>query len=177
MQTNTTAGNNVAVGHLALNANTTGANNTAVGVGALDHVTTGNGNTAIGYYPANALTEGDHNVILGRNPMNGLTTGDNNIGLGADAGNGGSPGGAVTTASNRVCIGDDAITNAHIQVDWTIASDKRDKTDVSPMDLGLEFINQLNQLLIVGINVANIIRIKALYQMEHTKKNNWKVAS
>jgi hypothetical protein len=42
-----------------------------------------------------------------------------------------------------MCLGDEQITNAHIQVDWTIASDKRDKTDVSPMDLGLEFINQL----------------------------------
>jgi hypothetical protein len=28
-------------------------------------------------------------------------------------------------------------------VDWTIASDKRDKTDVEPVKMGLEFINQL----------------------------------
>ena len=31
----------------------------------------------------------------------------------------------------------------HIQTDWTVASDKRDKTDVTPLDMGLGFINKL----------------------------------
>ena len=33
--------------------------------------------------------------------------------------------------------------NAHIQVDWTVASDKRDKTDVEPVKMGLDFVKEL----------------------------------
>ena len=42
-----------------------------------------------------------------------------------------------------MCIGDEQITHAHVQVDWTIASDKRDKTDVTPLGMGLDFVNKL----------------------------------
>ena len=55
----------------------------------------------------------------------------------------GSPGGNITTGSNEVCIGDENVTEAHIQVDWTIASDKRDKTEITPLIMGLDFINKL----------------------------------
>jgi hypothetical protein len=40
-------------------------------------------------------------------------------------------------------MGHNAITNAHIQVAWSVASDKRDKNDIEPLTLGLEFINKL----------------------------------
>ena len=40
-------------------------------------------------------------------------------------------------------LGDENIDQANIQVDWTVASDKRDKTDVKALDLGLDFINDL----------------------------------
>ena len=63
--------------------------------------------------------------------------------LGNDAGITGSPGGAITTGSNEVIIGDENITEAHIQVDWTIASDARDKTDVEDLSIGLDFVKQL----------------------------------
>jgi hypothetical protein len=42
-----------------------------------------------------------------------------------------------------MCLGDENIANAHIQVDWTVASDKRDKTEVTPLVMGLDFINKL----------------------------------
>ena len=72
-----------------------------------------------------------------------LTTGDNNIFVGHDSGITGSPGGNVTTGSNEIYLGDENITAANVQVDWTIASDKRDKTDVEPLKTGLAFINKL----------------------------------
>jgi len=33
--------------------------------------------------------------------------------------------------------------DAYIQVDWTVASDERDKTDFTALDLGLDFVNAL----------------------------------
>jgi len=113
-----------------------------VGRNSLDSVTTGDDNVFVGGYAGDAITTGSNNTGIGRNPLNGLSTGSNNIGIGYDAGNSGTPGGTLT-GSNTVCIGNASISSANIQVDWTIASDKRDKTDVSPLDLGLDFINKL----------------------------------
>ena len=80
---------------------------------------------------------------MGYRAGSALTTGSNNMFLGNDAGITGSPGGAITTGSNEVIIGDENITESHIQVDWTIASDKRDKTDVEDLSIGLDFVKQL----------------------------------
>jgi hypothetical protein len=40
-------------------------------------------------------------------------------------------------------LGDENISAANIQVDWTVASDQRDKTDFSALDVGLSFVNDL----------------------------------
>ena len=122
---NYTGDNNIAIGASALGALTTEDDNIAIGFESL-YGNNSQGNTCVGFRTGKAVTSGDFNLILGY-----------------DAGQSGSPGGAVTTGSNQVCLGDENIANAHIQVDWTIASDKRDKTDVESLDLGLEFINQL----------------------------------
>jgi hypothetical protein len=127
---------------------TTGSGNTALGSQVMGTATvngqvTGDNNTGVGKWAFRYMQSGASNTAVGYQAGNGITTGDNNLLLGKDAGITGSPGGNISTGDNEVCIGDEAITEAHIQVDWTIASDKRDKTDVSPMDLGLEFINQL----------------------------------
>ena len=138
----TTGGTNVGVGHNSLLANTTGAGNVAVGGLCISTATTASYNTSMGYAALNAVT-GSNNTAMGTDAGVATTTGANNLFLGKDSGRTGSPGGNITTASNEVCIGNASISAANIQVDWTIASDKRDKTDVSPLDLGLEFINQL----------------------------------
>jgi hypothetical protein len=157
---NTTASNNTAVGNSALAANTTGAGNTAVGQACLDACTTGSNNAAMGIGAATSITTGDQNTAVGRSALQETTTGDKNTAIGNDAGASlttgnfncflghesgisGSPGGNITTADDNVCVGSNEITAAHVQVDWTIASDKRDKTDVEPVKMGLEFINQL----------------------------------
>jgi len=98
---------------------------------------------AIGQSALNKKTTSASNTAIGSLAGEVVTTGANNLFLGFEAGKTGSPGGAITTASNEVCIGDENISAANIQVDWTIASDKRDKTDVNQLDLGLDFINQL----------------------------------
>jgi hypothetical protein len=63
--------------------------------------------------------------------------------LGHTAGVTGSPGGNITTQSNEIVLGDENISEAHIQVDWTVASDQRDKTDFTALDLGLDFVKAL----------------------------------
>jgi trimeric autotransporter adhesin len=156
----TTASDNTAVGRSALKTNTTGAENTALGFQALAASVSSNGNVAVGYnsqylatgarntsigsasFPA-ALT-GEDNTGVGIAAGISLTSGSNNLLLGHDAGRSGSPGGVISTQSNRIVLGDENISNAHIQVDWTVVSDQRDKTDFNNLNLGLDFVNKLN---------------------------------
>ena len=80
----------------------------------------------------------------------GITTGTQNTGVGAsvafdiDASNQTVIGRAATSdAANKVVIGNASISAAHIQVDWTIDSDRRIKKDIEDGDVGLSFINKL----------------------------------
>jgi len=41
-------------------------------------------------------------------------------------------------------MGHTDVTNAYVQVAWTVVSDKRDKTQIEPMQHGLDFVDQLN---------------------------------
>ena len=149
---------NVAVGHSAGNDITTGINNTFVGSLAGDATDDGKHNTAMGYlalsancgdtnaalgYLALTDTTGTDNTAVGAVAGLEVTSGSNNTFLGHDAGRTGSPGGAVTTASNILCLGDENVATANIQVDWTVASDARDKTDFTALDLGLDFVKDL----------------------------------
>ena len=49
----------------------------------------------------------------------------------------------VTTENNRFVAGSTAVTNAYVQVAWTVVSDARDKTDFAPVPHGLEFVTKL----------------------------------
>jgi hypothetical protein len=40
-------------------------------------------------------------------------------------------------------MGSTGVTNAYIQVAWTVVSDARDKTNFAPVPHGLDFVNQL----------------------------------
>ena len=48
-----------------------------------------------------------------------------------------------TTENNRLVAGHTGITNAYVQVAWTVVSDERDKAEIEPVDRGLDFVNQL----------------------------------
>jgi trimeric autotransporter adhesin len=137
----TTGTGNTFVGSLAGDGTDDGINNTSLGYSSLS-ANCGNDNTAIGNSALVACTGAD-NTAIGSVSGYEVTSGSNNTFLGHDAGRTGSPGGAITTASNEICLGDENVSSANIQVDWTIASDQRDKTDFTALDLGLDFVKAL----------------------------------
>ena len=118
-------GNNAAFGDQTLLANIIGGDNVAVGVQALN-TATGSQNTAIGRGAGRNVTSGEGNVIVGSN---------SNIGY--------LPVFDITTENNRVVIGSSSVTNAYVQVAWTVVSDARDKTDFAPVPHGLDFVSKL----------------------------------
>ena len=156
--TSATDSYNTALGYSAGAAITSGASNTFVGGLAGDGTDDGASNTAVGYLSLSAnagdqntavgdnslgVVTGDSNTAIGRAAGLQITSGGNNIAIGVDALRSGSPGGAQTTASNKIGLGDENISSANIQVDWTVASDARDKTDFTALDLGLDFVKAL----------------------------------
>ena len=88
--------------------NTTGGQNTASGVNALRSNTTGSSNTAIGFAA---------NVSAG-NLTNATAIGD----------------GAIVNASNKIRLGNTAVTVIEGQVAFTVSSDKTQKENFQPVD-------------------------------------------
>ncbi len=139
----TTGGQNVAIGVNALGSETTSANNVAIGREALKTQNGAASNTAVGRTAGSAVTTGSSNTLIGIQAGASLTTGSNNLLLGHDAGRSGSPGGNITTHSNNVVLGDENIAAIYAQVQTISASDERDKTDFTDLDLGLDFVKAL----------------------------------
>lgn len=141
---NTTASNNSAFGISALTANTTGENNVAFGTQALGSNVSASQNTAIGVSAMLLNTTGMRNTAVGRGALQNNTTGSDNIAIGSIFNaNGSNPVFNVTTENNRIVMGHTAITNAYVQVAWTVVSDARDKTNFAPIPHGLDFVKQL----------------------------------
>ena len=141
---NTTGGSNTASGLNALQNNTTGSYNTASGQGALISNTTGNYNTANGVNALYSNTTGSNNTASGVNALNSNTTGSGNTGINPRNSAGTyAPVFNPTTENNRFCMGSTGVTNAYIQVAWTVVSDARDKINFAPVPHGLEFVKAL----------------------------------
>ena len=120
-----TNGNNTMMGHNA-GIFGTGGENTIVGSQAGTKAGfTGNNNTIIGYSAGDEVTSGGQNLVLG-----------------FAAGSGSSPF-QLTTQAYRIILGDNSSTDAYIKIDWTVTSDKRDKTDFKEIEHGLDFVNKL----------------------------------
>lgn len=161
LKSNTTGDYNTASGRDALLNNTTGYNNTANGVNALVYNTTGYSNTASGFRALLNNTTGHSNTANGVNALYSNTTGSANIAVGFQAllsNTTGSGNTAIsplnsagtyapvfnpTTENDRFCMGSTGVTNAYIQVAWTVVSDARDKTDFAPVPHGLDFVTKL----------------------------------
>ena len=156
----TTASDNTIVGNYAGNSLTTGANNIIMGYKAGLDLTTGNTNTLIGPRTGGNLTTADNNTAMGVDAMEDATTafsnscfgsnaganltgGSNNLLLGKEAGKSGMPGGQLTTAANKIVLGNSSIDQLNCQVALSVASDERDKTDFTNLDLGLDFVKQM----------------------------------
>jgi len=89
-------------------------------------------------------TTGQYNAALGYKALYN-STGSSNTALGSQLTTAGtySPAFNCTTESNRVSIAHTGVTNAYIQVAWTVVSDERDKTNFAPVPHGLSFVTQL----------------------------------
>ena len=142
---NTSAGSNTAVGYQSLFNNTTGSANTATGRDAMKTNTTGSSCSAYGNGALVNNTTGVYNSALGAYALNGNTTGSGNTAISPyDDSASYAPVFNPTTQNNRFCMGSTSITNAYIQVAWTVVSDARDKINFSTVPHGLDFVNQLN---------------------------------
>jgi hypothetical protein len=158
--TNTTGDGCVAIGSNALKLNLSGDENTAVGFEALETNSTASYNTALGYQALNASTgannvavghialiantTGSANTAIGKSALGACTTGSGNTGINPiNSGGTYAPVFEVTTENNRFVAGSTAVTNAYVQVAWTVVSDARDKTDFAPVPHGLDFVTKL----------------------------------
>lgn len=157
--TNITVGDeNIAIGHGALDAATTDEgvnNNIALGQNAMGAgVVTGADNIAIGQLAGNVIAAGHSNVLIGDDAGLLVTTGFSNICIGDGGGEalvsgdnniliGTGTTGTASTTDNEITIGNASSDSARIQIDWTILSDARDKTNITPTVLGLDFVNDV----------------------------------
>ena len=138
----TTVGSSTAVGSQALEDITYGHYCTAVGMRAGLNITHGQSNTCVGVDSLEDCTQGANNTAIGSNAGANITTGSNNVMLGYLTGKSGHPG-ATTSASNRAAIGNSNTASFHCQTALSVASDVRDKTDFTNLDLGLDFIKSI----------------------------------
>lgn len=164
----TTGSNNVAVGSNALTALKSGTGNVAIGASALETTKAAGSNTAIGIsamrdngaglenaalgaYALFDNTTGDNNTAVGARSMQGNTKGNNNTALGARTNfssnnliNATAIGYLTTVnASNKVVVGNTAVTVIGGQVNWSVLSDGRFKKNIKQNVPGLEFISKL----------------------------------
>jgi hypothetical protein len=165
LQNNTTGKDHVAIGINALLQNTTGGYSVAIGAEALQQITTANFNCAIGRSSLQSLKTGGSNVAIGgidtgvyadstatttiigteagaRTPF--LTGGSNNTLIGYRAIS------STGTVSNEITLGNSSITTIRAAVQ-TISSlsDRRDKTDILPLNYGMNFIEKLKPVKFV----------------------------
>lgn len=168
LNSNRTGSGNNAFGSFALYRNTTGGYNTASSYYALYNNSTGIYNSAHGSFALFNNTTGQYNSASGVQALQTNTTGSNNTALGvfADVSTGNLTNataigyGAIVDSSNKVRIGNTIVTVIEGQVAFTNASDLRFKTNIKPMDKGLDFIMKLKPVS---------------YQMKDStdKRTNW----
>jgi len=156
---NTTGSNNIAIGSQALYNNVGNSGSLAIGNGALQFsdnrvtgITTGNiaigenslrgaygiKNTAIGYESMKNITSAENNTVVGYQAGSLITTGVNNLVLGYTA----QP--SSNSVSNEITLGNADITTIRANTSViTSLSDRRDKTNINDLNVGLNFVNSL----------------------------------
>lgn len=142
---------NTATGFHSLFSNSNGNSNTASGIFSLHSNTTGNSNTASGIQALSANTTGSNNTAVGNDALSINNTGEFNTAIGAFANV--TPGnltnatavgsGALVNSSNKVRIGNSAVTRIEGAVPFTTPSDGTFKYGIREDVKGLDFILQL----------------------------------
>jgi len=156
---NTTGIDNTALGGSALQFNTTGGANTATGLLALFSNTTGGDNTAQGVFALLSNTTGMSNTATGKGALFNNTTGANNtaIGFGADVASGDLTNataignGAVVNASNKIQLGNAAVTAIEAQVGLTVVSDRNKKENFRALN-GEDVLRKISGLNVMSWN-------------------------
>jgi len=153
--TNTTGLANSFFGMRAGYANTTGTYNSFFGMNAGYTNTTGVYNSFFGMRAGYANTEGESNSFFGMNAGSANTTGDYNSFFGVNAGYTNTTGTNLTCvgydaqasavgATNEVTLGNGSVTTLRCNTqNITGLSDRRDKTAIEPIQLGLDFVRDL----------------------------------
>lgn len=104
----------------------------------------GTGSVFIGFRSGQVASSSFNNVFIGKNSGDNLTAGQNNIAIGYDA----KP--TTATTSNSITLGNSSNNVLRCAVtSITSLSDARDKKDVSPIELGLDFVKELNPVKFV----------------------------
>jgi hypothetical protein len=160
LYSNTVGLNNTANGRQALYANETGDFNSAEGYKALYSNQTGSFNAANGYAALYFNSTGLNNTATGNQALYENRTGSNNTAIGALAdvmsanlSNATAIGyNAKVSRSNKIRLGNTAVTIIEGQVPLTTTSDSRLKEDIQTTRLGLNFINDLNPVQYHRIN-------------------------
>ena len=125
--------NNTAFGNSTLLANTTGYRNTVYGYNSMYNNTTGYYNTSSGSLSLHDNTDGYLNSAFGYFALRFNSSYFNSSGFGSNS---------AVTGSNQVQLGDSA-TTTYVYGTVQNRSDERDKADVTPSLLGLDFILNL----------------------------------
>ena len=128
----------IGVGAMLTHTGTGDEHNVCVGYHAGYNETTGYSNTFVGGLAGSNITTGSHSTFVGKGAGGGVTTGTYNICIGIDA----AP--SSSGASNECTLGDSNINNLRCN-DTSISSlsDRRDKTDIVDLPIGLNFLNTL----------------------------------
>ncbi|RQO30846.1 hypothetical protein DBR32_09010 [Taibaiella sp. KBW10] len=142
---NSLSDNNTAIGFRSLYLNGTGANNTASGFAALYNNGAGSDNTGVGYLADVSTSTLSNATVIGS--------------------------GAVVNASNKVRIGNGAVTVIEGEVPFSSVSDGRFKTNVKEEDVkGLDFIKKLRPV-VYNLDTRKLteFRIKDMPESEREK--------
>jgi hypothetical protein len=151
---NTTGDKSVAIGFQSLHSNTVGINNIGIGYHSIYNNISGNNNSASGVETL-LNTTGDNNTAAGYQALltNTSGTGNTAIGYHADVSTGTLTNatvignGAIVNASNKIRLGNSAVTVIEGQVAYTFPSDGRFKTNISENVKGLDFIMRLRPIV------------------------------
>lgn len=174
---NSVGTDNTALGFKALNANTSSFN-TSVGAVSLIATTTGNFNAGLGYRSLLVNTTGFQNTAVGATALATNDVGSSNtaVGFGADVSTGNLTNataigqGAIVDASNKIRLGNSAVTVIEGQVPFTTPSDGRFKFHIEEDVKGLEFIMHLRP-------VTYQFDVKRFDEMEQNGPNKLALAS
>lgn len=140
---------NIGVGSNTLYNLNSGYNNVAIGSESqkgtgFSTSATPNSNTSVGYYSLRNNSTGNFNSTIGSGGLQAVTSGSNNFSIGYNAGNDAVR--TITTNSNEGVLGNNSTTAIYAKVATTVTSDIRDKTEISEVPHGLDFVKSINPI-------------------------------